>query len=228
MRAPTPSTCSSCGSSRRSSWSCSRTASGGRTFDNFKIPNAESQTAADLLTSRFAQQSGTSATVVFQARSGTLATPANQAAIADSVERAPEAPARDAGRRAGRSARRHADVEERDDRARDDPVRRAPAGARDGRVPRARGRDRSGRAGRPQRAVRRPARRLRERQPHQPGRLHRSAGHGVHPGHRIRVLRRRRPADRDGTLRARASASPASRCSPRSSTSGPWPPTSGR
>jgi len=61
------------------------TASGGRTFDNFKIPNAESQTAADLLTSRFAQQSGTSATVVFQARSGTLATPANQSAIADSV-----------------------------------------------------------------------------------------------------------------------------------------------
>ncbi|HZP29672.1 MAG TPA: MMPL family transporter [Acidimicrobiia bacterium] len=56
-------------------------ASGGRTFDNFRIPNAESQTAADLLVSRFPQQSGTSATVVFQAKSRTLGEPAAQSAI---------------------------------------------------------------------------------------------------------------------------------------------------
>jgi putative drug exporter of the RND superfamily len=69
-------------------------ASGGRTFDNFRIPRAESQTAADLLASRFPQQSGTSATVVFQAKSGTLATPAAQSAIestVDNLEKLPDA-----------------------------------------------------------------------------------------------------------------------------------------
>ena len=60
-------------------------ASGGRTFDNFRIPHAESQKAADLLVSRFPQQSGTSATVVFQARTGTVADPAAQRAIEASV-----------------------------------------------------------------------------------------------------------------------------------------------
>src|SRR6476659_3615559 len=69
-------------------------ASGGRTFDNFKIPDAQSQTAADLLTSRFPQQSGTSATVVFQAKNGTLDTPAAQSAIeatVDNLEKLPNA-----------------------------------------------------------------------------------------------------------------------------------------
>jgi RND superfamily putative drug exporter len=60
-------------------------ASGGHTFDNFRIPGAQSQTAVDLLESRFPEQSGTNATVVFHVPSGTLETPKAEAGIAASV-----------------------------------------------------------------------------------------------------------------------------------------------
>ena len=60
-------------------------ASGGHPFDNFTIPNTESQTAIDLLESRFTEQSGATATVVFHASSGTLATGAGAAAVEASV-----------------------------------------------------------------------------------------------------------------------------------------------
>jgi RND superfamily putative drug exporter len=60
--------------------------SGGRTFDNFTIPGAQSQTALDLLESRFPQQSGAAATVVFHAHSGTVAGVSDAgAAIADTI-----------------------------------------------------------------------------------------------------------------------------------------------
>ena len=68
-------------------------ASGGHTFDNFKILARESQTAVDLLESRFPEQSGTSATVVFHARSGTLDTAQAEAGIAASVAREEAPPA---------------------------------------------------------------------------------------------------------------------------------------
>jgi RND superfamily putative drug exporter len=70
-------------------------ASGGRTFDNFTIPGAESQTAIDLLESRFPEQSGATATVVFRAPSGTLATPAAETAIESTIaglKNLPQAP----------------------------------------------------------------------------------------------------------------------------------------
>jgi RND superfamily putative drug exporter len=60
-------------------------ASGGHTFDHFTIPGAESQTALDLLESRFPEQSGANANVVFHARSGTLESAAAEAAVAKSV-----------------------------------------------------------------------------------------------------------------------------------------------
>lgn len=60
-------------------------ASGGHTFDNFTIPGAESQTAIDLLDSRFPQQSGAAATIVFHTDEGTLDTPAAEAGIAKSI-----------------------------------------------------------------------------------------------------------------------------------------------
>src|SRR5262245_36387351 len=47
-------------------------ASGGHTFDDFTIPDTESQSALDLLESRFPAQSGASATVVLHATTGTL------------------------------------------------------------------------------------------------------------------------------------------------------------
>jgi len=60
-------------------------ASGGHTFDNFRIPGAQSQQAVDLLESRFPQQSGGSATVVFHSRGGTLDSTADEQAIAASI-----------------------------------------------------------------------------------------------------------------------------------------------
>jgi RND superfamily putative drug exporter len=60
-------------------------ASGGHTFDNFRIPGAQSQTAVDLLESRFPAQSGAGATVVFHARSGTLGTAAAEAGVAKTI-----------------------------------------------------------------------------------------------------------------------------------------------
>ncbi len=55
--------------------------SGGTTFDNFTIPNSGSQTALDLLESRFPAQSGGGATVVVHAPTGTLASSQYQDAI---------------------------------------------------------------------------------------------------------------------------------------------------
>jgi len=60
-------------------------ASGGHTFDDFTIPGAQSQTAVDLLETRFPQQSGGTATVVIHARQGTLESTAAEAAIAQTV-----------------------------------------------------------------------------------------------------------------------------------------------
>jgi len=60
-------------------------ASGGHTFDDFTIPGAQSQTAVDLLESRFPAQSGASANVVFHARTGTLTAPGAEAAVSESV-----------------------------------------------------------------------------------------------------------------------------------------------
>jgi putative drug exporter of the RND superfamily len=60
-------------------------ASGGNTFDNFTIPGTQSQSAIDLLESRFAEQSGAAATVVFHAPSGTLAAGTAAAAIRESL-----------------------------------------------------------------------------------------------------------------------------------------------
>jgi RND superfamily putative drug exporter len=59
--------------------------SGGETFDNFRIPNSESQTALDLLESRFPAQSGGAASVVFHAPSGTLADSTFEAAIEETA-----------------------------------------------------------------------------------------------------------------------------------------------
>jgi len=70
-------------------------ANGGRTFDNFTIPGTQSQTAIDLLESRFPQQSGASATVVFHAPAGSLATSGFETALEQSltnVKALPEAP----------------------------------------------------------------------------------------------------------------------------------------
>ncbi len=60
-------------------------ASGGTTFDNFTIPGTQSQQAIDLLESRFPEQSGAAATIVFHAPSGTLTTGAAEAAVAQSL-----------------------------------------------------------------------------------------------------------------------------------------------
>lgn len=60
-------------------------ASGGETFDNFRIPDSESQTALDLLESRFPAQSGGAATVVFHAPTGTLEDPSVQGAIEETA-----------------------------------------------------------------------------------------------------------------------------------------------
>ncbi len=60
-------------------------ASGGNTFDNFTIPGTQSQTAIDLLETKFPAQSGASATVVFHAPSGSLDTSAAEAAIEETV-----------------------------------------------------------------------------------------------------------------------------------------------
>jgi RND superfamily putative drug exporter len=59
--------------------------SGGQTFDSFKIPNSESQTALDLLESRFPAQSGGAASVVFHAQSGTLEDSTFEAAIEETA-----------------------------------------------------------------------------------------------------------------------------------------------
>jgi RND superfamily putative drug exporter len=69
-------------------------ASGGHTFDDFTIPGAQSQKAVDLLETRFPQQSGASATVVFHARTGTLETTAAETAIAASITNLKELPQR--------------------------------------------------------------------------------------------------------------------------------------
>jgi putative drug exporter of the RND superfamily len=60
-------------------------ASGGHTFDNFRIPGAQSQTAVDLLESRFPQQSGGNATVVFHSSKGSLTDPQAAAGVAQTV-----------------------------------------------------------------------------------------------------------------------------------------------
>ena len=56
-------------------------ASGGATVDNFSIPGAQSQRAADLLAERFPALSGDTASVVFVARTGALSDASNAAAI---------------------------------------------------------------------------------------------------------------------------------------------------
>ena len=69
-------------------------ASGGHTFDNFRIPGAESQTAIDLLDKRFPQQAGGSASVVFHAKQGTLTGDDEQAIAATitNLEQLPQDP----------------------------------------------------------------------------------------------------------------------------------------
>jgi len=70
-------------------------ANGGHTFDNFTIPGTQSQTAIDLLESRFPQQSGASATVVFHAPAGSLSASELETAIGQSltdIKGLPEAP----------------------------------------------------------------------------------------------------------------------------------------
>ena len=69
-------------------------ASGGHTFDNFRIPGAESQTAIDLLDKRFPQQAGASASVVFHSTQGTLTGDDEQAIAATitNLERLPQDP----------------------------------------------------------------------------------------------------------------------------------------
>ena len=70
-------------------------ASGGHPFDNFTIPHTESQTAIDLLESRFTEQSGAAATVVFHAPAGSVATGAAAAAIEEgisNIKALPQAP----------------------------------------------------------------------------------------------------------------------------------------
>jgi RND superfamily putative drug exporter len=57
---------------------------GGKTIDTFTIPGAQSQEALDLLTERFPEQSGSSATVVFDASGGVDDAPA-QPPIQESV-----------------------------------------------------------------------------------------------------------------------------------------------
>jgi RND superfamily putative drug exporter len=59
--------------------------SGGNTFDNFTIPGTQSQQAIDLLESRFPEQSGAAATIVFHAPSGTLTTGSAEAAVEQSL-----------------------------------------------------------------------------------------------------------------------------------------------
>jgi RND superfamily putative drug exporter len=68
------------------------TASGGKTFDDFTIPGAESQTAADLLETRFPAQSGGNASVVFHARTGTLEDAKAEAGIAASMAKLEKLP----------------------------------------------------------------------------------------------------------------------------------------
>ncbi|MEZ5260709.1 MAG: MMPL family transporter [Acidimicrobiales bacterium] len=64
-----------------------RSAVGGETTDQFKLPGTESQQAVDLLRDRFPAQAGLSGQVVFQAPEGTtLADPANRAAVAETAE----------------------------------------------------------------------------------------------------------------------------------------------
>jgi RND superfamily putative drug exporter len=70
-------------------------ASGGHTFDNFTIPGTQSQTAIDLLESRFTEQSGASATVVFHTPTGSLSAPAVETAVGQSltnIKGLPQAP----------------------------------------------------------------------------------------------------------------------------------------
>ncbi len=67
-------------------------ASGGKTVDDFTIPGAPSQTALDLLESRFPSQSGGSAQVVFHARTGTLANGPAVTAIEQTVARIKQLP----------------------------------------------------------------------------------------------------------------------------------------
>ena len=62
-------------------------ASGGETVDNFTIPGAQSQKAADLLDEKFPAQSGDTASVVFEAGSGKVTDSANLDAI-DEVQTA--------------------------------------------------------------------------------------------------------------------------------------------
>ncbi|HEU5302556.1 MAG TPA: MMPL family transporter [Acidimicrobiia bacterium] len=59
--------------------------SGGRTFDDFTIPGAGSQTALDILEADFPQQSGGSASVVLHARTGDLSASAAAAAVEQTV-----------------------------------------------------------------------------------------------------------------------------------------------
>ncbi|MGE0878219.1 MAG: MMPL family transporter [Acidimicrobiia bacterium] len=58
-----------------------KSAVGGSTTDNFKLPGTESQQAIDLLTRNFPAQAGHTGQVVFHARSGTLADFANAGAV---------------------------------------------------------------------------------------------------------------------------------------------------
>jgi putative drug exporter of the RND superfamily len=58
-----------------------RSAVGGETSDNFRIPNTEAQDAIDLLDARFPSQGGSSGQVVFATNHGTFADPANRAAV---------------------------------------------------------------------------------------------------------------------------------------------------
>jgi RND superfamily putative drug exporter len=56
---------------------------GGEFKDNFRVPGAESQTAADILTARFPGQSGTGARITFHSSTDRLDAPTPRAAIED-------------------------------------------------------------------------------------------------------------------------------------------------
>jgi RND superfamily putative drug exporter len=59
---------------------------GGSTKDNFTVPGVEAQRGADVLTDRFASQSGASGQIVFHVEDGSVADPENVAAISAALD----------------------------------------------------------------------------------------------------------------------------------------------
>jgi putative drug exporter of the RND superfamily len=62
-----------------------KSAFGGETTDNFRLPGTESQQALDLLKERFPTQAGSSGHVVFHVPSETVTSPTNRAIVVDSL-----------------------------------------------------------------------------------------------------------------------------------------------